>query len=230
MASKNLIFLFSMFALVMGGFSSALISKAQAQFYVSGNLGGTYVMEADSTDTVTGGSIAGDLDFDPGVGVTGAVGYAWDDLRLEGEISFRYNNLDSLSVSSVTTGGTTFATAVGSLPVNGAASTLGFMANAWYDFDTGTPWTPFIGGGAGGAYMNLDISSVGGTPVIYDESDLVIAYQGSAGLAYQVNSLTSVNVSYRLFGTMDPTFSDDVDVVKTKYMNHSLMIGVLKKF
>ena len=230
MASKNLVFLFSMFAILVGGFSSTIVSKAQAKFYVSANLGGTLVMEADSTDLTTTGRIAGDLGFDPGVGITGAIGYAWTDLRLEEEILFRHNTLDSLSVSSVTTGGSTFAAAIGNAPVNGEMSTVGFMVNAWYDFDTSTPWTPFIGGGAGGAYMNLDVSSVGGAPTHYDESDLVIAYQGSAGLAYKVNALTSVNVSYRLFGTTNPTFSDDIDTVKTKYMNHSLMIGVLKKF
>ena len=38
--------------------------------------------------------------------------------------------------------------------VDGTGSMWVLMANAWYDFDTGTNWTPYIGGGLG--MLNVD--------------------------------------------------------------------------
>ena len=146
-------------------------------------------------------------------------------LRLEGEISYRENDLDQ--VNSVTGGGLVFP-AAGAL--KGDTSALGYMVNGWYDFDTGTNWVPFVGGGIGGATISVDVKSVGGAAIGYDESDTVFAYQAGAGIGYKVTPKVTVGLSYRLFGTLDPEFNNGVNTVKAEYMSHNFMAGVLVKF
>jgi OOP family OmpA-OmpF porin len=104
------------------------------------------------------------------------------------------------------------------------------MANGWYDVDTGSQWVPFVGGGIGAALVNLDVQSIAGVATPFDETDTVFAYQFGAGLGYKVTPNAIVNVSYRLFGTTDPEFSDGVDTVEAEYLNHSFMVGVVVQF
>ncbi len=215
---------------LVGGVGLAAVPSAKAQWYVSANAGGTILSDADITDTAAIGSFTGEVGFDTGFGVSGAVGYAYGALRFEGEISYRKNDLGDLQVNSLTLGGTTISGALGTFALDGDTTALGFMANGWYDFATGTPWVPFVGAGVGGAKINIDIESIGGLAFGYDESDTVLAYQAGAGLGYKVTPKTTVSLSYRFFGTADPEFDDGFDKVDSEYTNHSVMIGVLSRF
>ena len=215
---------------LVGGVGLAAVPSAKAKWYVSANAGGTILSDADITDTAAIGSLTGEVDFDTGFGVSGAVGYAYGALRFEGEISYRKNDLGDLQVNSLTLGGTTISGALGTFALDGDTTALGFMANGWYDFDTGTPWVPFVGAGVGVAEINIDIESLAGIPIIYDESDTVLAYQAGVGLGYKVTPKTTISLSYRFFGTADPEFDDGFDKIDSEYTNHSVMIGVLARF
>lgn len=215
---------------LVGGVGLAAVPSAKAQWYVSANAGGTIFSDADITDTAAIGSFTGEVGFDTGFGVSAAVGYAYGALRFEGEISYRKNDLGDLQVNSLTLGGTTISGALGTFALDGDTTALGFMANGWYDFATGTPWVPFVGAGVGVAKINIDIESVAGIPTIYDESDTVLAYQAGVGLGYKVTPKTTVSLSYRFFGTVDPEFDDGFDKIDSEYTNHSVMIGVLARF
>ncbi len=218
-------------AIIATGSSSLVVSTAQAQWYMSANAGGTILKDSDFTETFTGGSAAGDVDFHTGFGITEAVGYSWGAFRLEGEVSYRENDLGDFTVTSLSGPGGTLVGSTGLLSFSGDISALGFMANGWYDFDTGSRWVPFVGGGIGIAIVNLNVESVLGVPVTYDESDTVFAYQGGAGLGYRVNSSSTISLSYRLFGTSsDPEFNDGVEKIKLEYMSHNIMAGILIKF
>jgi len=65
------------------GTSSGVVSKAQAQFYVSGNAGVFTLMDSDTTSTARNGtgSLTGDSSFDTGYVLTGAVGYSMGTLK-----------------------------------------------------------------------------------------------------------------------------------------------------
>lgn len=234
MASKGLFTSIAASAIFVGGIWSAVVSNAQAQWYVSANAGGTILMDSVKTGTLAGFSATGDLDFDPGFGVTGAAGYAWGGLRLEGEVSYRENDLNDWSVASYTFGGVTTPTA-STFNLGGTFSALGFMANAWYDFDTGSKWVPFIGGGAGAAHMNYKITSVSiggvGSVTNYNDSNTVLAYQAGAGIGYKVNANSTVTLSYRLFKTFsNPKFNDAGEGIEVEYMSHNIMAGAVMKF
>ena len=103
--------------------------------------------------------------------------------------------------------------ATGSQSVDGNFSMLAFMVNVDYDFDTGSRWVPYVGGGLGVATISLDTETAQGRSLA-DDSDTVFAYQVGAGLGYEFpleegRSIT-VSLDWRYFRTQDPTFTGDV--------------------
>jgi opacity protein-like surface antigen len=216
-------------AFLIGAFVSAFAIPAAAAdgWYVSGNVGASALQEASITDTVTGGVGTGDADFDTGFGISGAIGHASGPFRLEGELSYRINDLDSLD--GLTVNGF-LITALGALDLGGDVSSFGFMANGYYDFDAGDNWAPFVMAGIGGASMNLDVTSVAGVATTYDESDTVFAYQVGAGIGYKISPSSTVDLSYRFFGTGDPTFDDGTDKIEGEYQSHNIWAGINVQF
>jgi opacity protein-like surface antigen len=216
-------------ALVLGiGLPSA--PSAYAQWYISGDGGAAIQRDAFTTNTEVIGSISGELEFDTGSVVNGAVGYSLGAIRLEGAISYQKNDLDTWNVTSVTLGGTTFSGIAVPLTMKGDISTLGFMINGWYDFDTGTKWVPFIGGGVGIAKVNIDVESILGVATTYDESDTVLAYQFGAGIGYKLTPTVTANLSYRYFGTGDLEFDDGTDKLDSEYKSSNFMAGISVRF
>lgn len=99
------------------------------------------------------------------------------------------------------------------ITVNGNFSMLAFMANLDYDFDTGSRWVPYVGGGLGVATISIDTEDENGDSFA-DDSDTVFAYQVGAGLGYEfpleeARSIT-VSLDWRYFGTQTPTFKGDL--------------------
>ena len=101
--------------------------------------------------------------------------------------------------------------------------------NAYYDIDTGTKFTPYVGGGIGYAKLKGSISN-GGVKLASD-SDTNFAWQLGAGVAYAVNENISVDFGYRYTDMGDltanvyptETFKIDVD-------SHELLLGVRYTF
>lgn len=227
--TKDLLGLVFVTSLIVSPLVIAEPATAADGWYVSGNVGATILRDADITDdfTVLGVPVTGKgkSDFDTGYGLSGAIGHAWGPFRLEGEISYRKNDLDKLTVDSVAVAGLLF-TGVGTFDLGGDISSFGFMANGYYDFQTGSKWVPFLMAGIGGARLNLDVTSVGGLATTYDESDTVFAYQVGAGVGYKFTPNTTGNLQYRYFGTSDPTFNDGVDKVEGEYQSHNVLVGI----
>ena len=211
------------------GVGMAFARSSEAQWYVSGNTGVAWLSDSDVTDTFAGGSATGEIEFDTGYGLSGALGYSWGGFRLEGEISYRKNDLDQIQVDTFTVAGLVL-TSLGTFNLEGDTDAWGFMANGWYDIDTGTPWVPFLGAGLGVAKIGIDIESLGGVAISYDESDTVFAYQVGAGLGYRITPTTTVSLAYRFFGTSDPEFDDGIDKIDTEYHSHNIMVGFVAMF
>ncbi len=216
-------------AVLVGAGAPGTVPGARAQWYASANAGVSILRDYDITDTFAAGNATGEVDSDNGAVFSAAVGHAWGGLRVEGEFSYRKNDLDSVRVDTITVAGVVF-TALGTFDFEGDTTSYGFMANGWYDFDTGSNWVPFVGLGVGVARLNLDIQSVAGVGVTYDESDTVFAYQVGAGLGYRVTPTMTVTLSYRYFATKDPEFDDGVDKIETEYASHNIMAGLVARF
>jgi opacity protein-like surface antigen len=155
---------------------------------VYGSFNLSYVDLSDSTFSDGTGSV--DVKSDGGYGVMAALGYKFDNsLRAEGEIAYRHNDLDS----------------VAGVPLNGDAKAWSLMANGYYDIQTGSAITPYIGAGLGVARVSQDSNfNVGGVAFTSDGKDTVFAYQAILGVAYPVADKTTLGVEYRYFATENP--------------------------
>jgi opacity protein-like surface antigen len=79
------------------------------------------------------------------------------------------------------------------------------LANAYYDFRTGTPFTPYLGGGVGFSVNQLTRNSNStftpdptlNTSVSGRSTDVQFAAAGMAGLTYELNTFVALDVNYR---------------------------------
>ncbi len=118
----------------------------------------------------------------------------------------------------------------GTRPVSGDYSAFTFMANGYYDFDLGSGWKPYVGGGIGFSSISLEAESNGA--LLVDDDDTVFAYQVAGGVGYefalsQGRSVT-VSLDYRYFGTESPTFKGLVTGrnFETEIAGHDVGIGL----
>ena len=86
------------------------------------------------------------------------------------------------------------------------------MANVLYDFAAGSVITPYVGAGAGVAFVDGD-SSLGSTQ---------FAYQGIIGLGWNVDTNFRINLEGRYYGTTNPS----VGGTTWTNNNFSVMLGL----
>lgn len=192
--------------------------------YLAGFLGVNFPRDTDVStyDYAFDERYDDDVEFDPGIAVGGAVGYDYGFLRLEGEISYRHAEIDT--VTDVPSG-------VAYNGVDGDFGALAFMANAFFDLHNNSPITPYWGGGVGFAVLSAsDVTSAEG--LLYEEGeDTVFAYQAGAGVEIALNPFISLDLGYRYFGTAKGTIDDDSDLsTKFKLESHNALMGVRVKF
>ncbi len=103
---------------------------------------------------------------------------------------------------------------------------LSVMLNAVYVCDTGDFWRPYIGAGAGAVEVNFDRSATGpflpGT-VGVGGSEWAFGYQGTAGIAFNVDETHAITIGYRYQAAEDVTISGR----NIEYASHNISIGVV---
>lgn len=170
-------------------------------------------------DVEAAGVTGGEMSFDGEFGLGAALGYrpyhtgsALDNMRFELEYVYRDQEFDD--ISGVIGG------VPGTQPLNGDLIGHSIMANAFYDFKTGTGFTPYIGGGMGVTMWEFDSSTLA-----VDDDDSVFSYQGMAGVYYSPSTMphTDWGIGYRYFGTLDPEFETALGTgVEHDYDSHNL--------
>ncbi|MQA67190.1 MAG: outer membrane beta-barrel protein [Alphaproteobacteria bacterium] len=166
----------------------------------------------DDGDWAGGGS-SGAVEYDNGTTMLGAVGYALGNgFRFEGELARRKNDVDSFTTSGVST-----ATA-------GDARVLSLMANALYDFKTGTPLTPYVGLGVGLASLKMEDATPPGATT-GRETDF--AWQGIVGAAIRLTDALDLTADYRYFDMGEVEITPGVDV---DYTAHTFLVGLRWRF
>jgi len=116
-------------------------------------------------------------ELDEGIAYSGGLGYAFaNNFRLEGELSHRDNEFE---------------------PASQEISSTALMINAYYDFNRGGRFEPYVGVGVG--MGNLDIATAG------DEDGL--AYQALAGVAIGLTERLDLDVGYRYFTIPEADFA-----------------------
>lgn len=137
----------------------------------------------------------GGFDFDDGYVAGAAIGGKTKWARAELEGSFRENDLEGVAA-----GGQVKQTAI--------------MLNAYWDIETGTRFTPYLGAGLGTAYVDVD--TTGG------DDNWEFAYQGMAGANFAIDPRWTVGAEYRYFGT--------TEVGSTDINNHAVLGNVRYAF
>jgi OOP family OmpA-OmpF porin len=205
-------------ALLGASFAVALSGAAEAAqingWYVSLE-GGANWIEDWNHDFFATPSVA---TVDTGWAVLTSVGYGWSGWRLEFEAGYRDNDVDSYTIG-------------GGAPLAGLIADVweaSFMANALYDLALTNNLSLSLGAGVGGDFANVDFS-LGGPS--FEADDWSFAYQGIAGLNYDVGRRTSLFLNYRYLRIVDHEFdfrpatavllTNGDDVVK-----HTATIGI----
>lgn len=98
------------------------------------------------------------------------------------------------------------------------------MANAYFDYLTCTPWTPYVGAGIGSAYLKADNGS-------HAKSVYNLAWQVMAGLTYDINSHWTLDAGYRYadLGRIRKN-SGEGHVAKLTARDHEILLGVRYTF
>jgi len=181
--------------------------------------------------SVRGGwSVQDDQDYNTGAGRThtelnngylasAALGTRRGPWRAEIEGIHQHNDVDSHIVAGATLPGSD-----GDMHVDAA------MANIYRDVGHIGPLHPYIGGGVGYARVSLN-NYRGAGATFLDDNDGVFAYQGMAGVSYDINPCWSANVEYRYLGGNDAhvTTSGGTNT-KVNYSSNNVVAGLTYKF
>jgi outer membrane protein OmpA-like peptidoglycan-associated protein len=182
-----------------------VVSQAQSLqypgFYIGAEGGGTWMFQTSTGTPLGSGTIYPDIGWAAG----GMIGYDFVGPRVEIEGIYRRNTAT-----------------VGSGPFNsfGAAKDdTAIMANILYDFNAGGTIVPYIGAGAGVAFVRT--SALG-----LSTDTTQFAYQAILGVGYNIDPMFRVNLDARYYGTTSPNF------VSNTYSNNniSLMASLQVRF
>jgi len=198
---------------------SGTASLAHAQMYIAGNLGIAMQRDAKATDATEPGMVV-KFGFDNDIALSGAVGTRMDSLRMEAELSYQKNDLDTVGITGITVDAAT-------LGVSGKTKALTGLVNVYYDFDTGSPFRPYITGGLG--FSRADINariSFEDEQEVLDEDDTGFAFQLGAGIGYEVTENVTLDLRYRYFSIPDLKF----DNIETDLSSHNITAGIRISF
>lgn len=210
-------------------------APARPGAYVSGFIGATVprdttVNSSQFSSTGTLQNFTDEVTFDPGINIGGTGGYDFGYLRLEGELSYKYSEIKTITD---TADGFRFGNPDGNVGV------FAVMGNAFIDLHNESPITPYLGGGVG--FANIHLSDTFGTdistgtpdrPLLYaEDDDTVFAYQAGAGIGIALNRRLTLDIGYRYFGTSKARFGQGFDpTTEFKYQSHNAAVGVRVKF
>jgi opacity protein-like surface antigen len=222
---KALLTLAALSILILPSLTSA--AQGRPGGYASVFLGVSLLDDTNVTTDVYPDTYFDRIEFDPGVYVGGTAGYDFGMIRLEGELSYRQNEMDKLTDR----GNTGFDYS----GVDGDVGVFTAMANAFLDLHNDSPITPYIGGGMGLAtiYISETSATIDGIrqPIYAEDDESVFAYQAGVGLDIALNRQTSLDIGYRYFETEKARFNSDWEQSKSlKLQSHNVAVGFRFKF
>jgi OOP family OmpA-OmpF porin len=197
-------------ALVATGLSLSSPSSAQMTngLYIAGGAGANWLRDSTITQP---GSADRKYSFETGDVEVLALGWGLGNgFRFEGEVGRRHSEVDTTS---------------------GSVNSYSLMANGLYDFNVGLPIIPYLGLGVGAAQVYYNTVPLTGTSRNVNDNDVVLAYQGLAGVAYALTDTLKLDLSYRYMDTQHPKFRDNTGVdTETRYRDHALLLSVRYEF
>jgi outer membrane protein OmpA-like peptidoglycan-associated protein len=186
--------------LLLGTAAALSLSAAGAQaapfhgWYVSVEGGADWVQDSDFVNHFVGkSSFADRYSYKTGWAALASLGYSFNShWRVEGEVGYRSNDVDQMFFAGHPSN------------VNGTLKELTLMANAIYDIPLTEKLDFSIGAGIGADNARLK-SNVPANHFSDDTWDF--AYQGIAGLNYQIGRRSQLFLNYRYLTVESPTFT-----------------------
>ena len=226
--------------LAFGG--TTAVQAQEGEWYIGANMPLMFIDDSEATSTTTvhqlPPALAGlpppvDIDatvtteHDTGFKLGGMLGYYLDNgIRIEGELFLARGDIAQITNTNVVVKGLPPLTGL-EVPLNptGTAEQLGAMLNLWYDFDTGSDWTPYVGAGLG--LIRIDqgdlryednllaeevatllirqrhpqaprVSLPDGFVPKPSATDTTFAYQLGAGIGYALSETATLQIGYRM--------------------------------
>lgn len=215
-------------ALALCGLFTAI--PVQAEDYIGGNI--SYTAPQDADFEYKNFPLVIDSSYSNGIGFGLVFGKGYDNnLRIEGELGYRSNDLDSFSE-----GGESFA-------AGGDITAISFLFSTYYDLINPTRFTPYFGAGAGGAYVNLDARLIDPALVdlVFSDEALALAYQLGGGVSCKLTRELTLDLGYRYFSTANLKFKDEdnttvdasgnvLNSFETDYSAHNIALGLRLAF
>ncbi len=198
-------------ALVFAALPLAAHAQSQPGVYV-GARGGADWLLANSANINGSATVAGrgtgpfnattNTGFNTGWAAGGFVGYDFVGPRVEIEALYHDNQGSANSTIPIV--------GVGILHGNSniEVQQTSVMADLYYDFFANEAFTPYVGAGAGIAFINT-------RDALINSSDTEFAYQAIVGVGYKVTPNVRINIDGRYYGTLNPTFNNSFNVAAT---------------
>ncbi|WP_437375141.1 OmpA family protein [Inquilinus limosus] len=179
-------------------------------------------------DPVTDGHA--DVSFDTAPTGNIYVGYDFGAIRADLEGSFRQNDIGTTKLSYDSFQLNRFVTVPGvdnqKINVKGHERTIGLMANVYYDFEFGSPFVPYVGGGIGVGFNNWKVKAKD-FDIDFEYDSPLFAYQGIAGVSYAITPKLNANLEYRYFGETGAEFTSGSTKIKLDApANHTILVGI----
>ncbi|MGO4125562.1 OmpA family protein [Inquilinus sp. YAF38] len=171
-----------------------------------------------------------DVSFDAAPAGNIYAGYDFGSIRADIEGSFRRNDVGTTKLSYDSFRLNRFITVPAAndvrVDVKGHEQTVGLMANVYYDFEFGSPFVPYVGGGVGVGFNTWKVKAKD-FDIDFDYSSPLFAYQGIAGVSYYITPNLAANVEYRYFGESDAEFTSGSTRIKLDApANHTVLAGI----
>ncbi len=99
------------------------------------------------------------------------------------------------------------------------------MANLWVDLDTGSGFTPYIGGGVGIGYVAAEAEASGGVTAL-DADGVGLAYQLGAGVKFDVADNIALDLGYRFKGVSAEISGEGTEDVVAHIGSHVIQAGL----
>lgn len=185
--------------------------------FTSDFLTGTGTTIPNNTPLPAGTNVGWTTEFDTGWTASAALGRRFaNGLRGEIELAYQSNDvdthnnvqaagipLDTEDVGVLISGAPQQGATVGEVVADGRGSvdTTFLMANLYYDLTQYGAFTPYVGGGLGVGFVDVEYSPSG--VGIVDDDDTVFAYQVVAGASYAFSDRAALFAQYRYRATED---------------------------
>jgi outer membrane protein OmpA-like peptidoglycan-associated protein len=189
----------------------------------------------DGTGLVEDGTKVGEVKLKTGWLGGLVFGYSYENgLRPELELDYRENDLKSIHLEPTgLLGGVLTPGGSDASGVKGKEDAETAMANLWFDFFKSSAFHPYIGGGVGAARVEMHGGGYTGQD-FRNDSDIVFAYQGGAGLGVDLGDHWTLSLDYRHLETMRAKLNllDDTPStrVKFRYSGDSALLSLRYSF